>query len=44
VGYNYVLSIEHEDPLVEAEEGLQSAANFLKHALLRKPAGEAYWT
>ncbi len=44
VGYDYVLSIEHEDPLVEAEEGLRSAVDFLNHALLRKPAGETYWT
>jgi sugar phosphate isomerase/epimerase len=44
VGYDYVLSIEHEDSLTEAAEGLQSAVAFLSHVLLRKPAGEMYWT
>jgi sugar phosphate isomerase/epimerase len=44
VGYDYVLSIEHEDPLLEADEGVQSAIQFLRHALPRKPAGEIYWT
>jgi sugar phosphate isomerase/epimerase len=43
VGYDHVLSIEHEDPLIEAEEGLQSSIDFLRRALLRKPAGEMYW-
>ncbi len=43
VGYNHVLSIEHEDPLVESEEGLKSAIKFLNQALLRKPPGEMYW-
>lgn len=43
VGYDYVLSIEHEDPLLEAEEGLCSAIGLLNQALLRKPAGEIFW-
>jgi sugar phosphate isomerase/epimerase len=42
-GYDYALSIEHEDPLAEAEEGLRSSIGFLNQALLRKPAGELYW-
>ena len=42
-GYDYVLSIEQEDPLTEAEEGLRSAIAFLGQVLLRKPAGELYW-
>jgi sugar phosphate isomerase/epimerase len=42
-GYDYVLSIEHEDPLAEADEGLQSAIAFLNQVLLRKPGGEMYW-
>ena len=28
-GYDYVLSIEHEDSLLSPEEGLTKAANFL---------------
>jgi len=43
-GYDYVLSIEQEDPLLDADEGLQSAIQFLRHALPRKPADEIYWT
>ena len=42
-GYDYVLSIEQEDPLAETEEGLRSAIAFLDQVLLRKPAGELYW-
>jgi len=43
IGYDYVLSVEHEDPLIESEEGLQSAIQFLNQALLRKPGGKMYW-
>jgi sugar phosphate isomerase/epimerase len=43
VGYDYVLSIEHEDPLLSPEEGLRSSVSFLKQVLLRKPAGAMYW-
>ena len=43
VGYDYVLSIEHEDALAEADEGLKSAIGFLNQVLLRNPAGEMYW-
>jgi sugar phosphate isomerase/epimerase len=43
VGYDYVLSIEHEDPLVEANEGLRSAIGFLNQVLLRQPPGQMYW-
>jgi sugar phosphate isomerase/epimerase len=44
VGYDYVLSIEHEDPLLDRDEGVESAIQFLRHALPSKPAGEIYWT
>ena len=44
VGYDSALSIEHEDPLASADEGLQSATAFLNQALLRKPAGKMHWT
>jgi sugar phosphate isomerase/epimerase len=43
VGYDYALSIEQEDPMMESGEGLESAVRFLKQLLLRKPAGELYW-
>lgn len=43
VGYDYVLSIEHEDPLFDPDEGLRSAIAFLNQVLVRKKAGEMYW-
>jgi sugar phosphate isomerase/epimerase len=42
-GYDSVLSIEHEDSLLSAEEGLSRAASFLNQIVLREPAGAAWW-
>lgn len=42
-GYDYVLSIEHEDPLMSPEEGIAKAVELLSKALIREPAGEMYW-
>ncbi len=44
VGYDHVLSIEHEDSLMSAAEGLRKAIVFLKDVVISEPAGEAYWT
>jgi len=33
IGYEHVLSIEHEDPYIHAEEGIEEAAQFLGHIL-----------
>jgi sugar phosphate isomerase/epimerase len=44
VGYDDVLSIEHEDALASRDEGLQHAVSLLKRVLLREPAGEMWWT
>jgi sugar phosphate isomerase/epimerase len=42
-GYDYVLSIEHEDSIMSPEEGLTKAANFLNNLIIReKPVG-AWW-
>lgn len=42
-GYDYVLSIEHEDSLMSPDEGLTKAANFLNGLIIRdKPVG-AWW-
>ena len=38
-GYDYVLSIEHEDSLLSAEEGLTSAARFLRRIVTREKPG-----
>jgi len=43
-GYDYVLSIEHEDSLLSPEEGLTKAANFLSGIMIRQQPGAAWWT
>lgn len=42
-GYDYVLSIEHEDSLMSAEEGLTKAIAFLNDIVIREKAGAAWW-
>ncbi len=36
-GYDHVLSIEHEDPLMSIEEGLEKAVAFLGDAMIESP-------
>ena len=43
VGYDHVLSIEHEDSVMSGAEGLRKAVEFLKDIVIAEPAGEAYW-
>ena len=43
VGYDDVLSIEHEDGLMSVHEGLSSAAQLLKEAVIGEPAGAMWW-
>lgn len=43
VGYDGVLSIEHEDPLADPEEGLTHAVEFLRRVMLVKKPGEMWW-
>jgi sugar phosphate isomerase/epimerase len=42
-GYDYVLSIEHEDSLLSADEGLAKAARFLNDLVIRELPGAAWW-
>ena len=42
-GYDGVISIEHEDPLMSANEGFKKAVSFLKDILLYEPVGEMWW-
>jgi sugar phosphate isomerase/epimerase len=42
-GYDYVLSIEHEDSLLSAEEGLTRAARFLSGIVPGEKPGAAFW-
>ncbi len=43
VGYDYVLSIEHEDSLMSVNEGFQKAVSFLKEVVITEKAGEMWW-
>ena len=43
VGYDYVISIEHEDSMMSTEEGLTKALSVLKEAVITKNPGEMYW-
>jgi sugar phosphate isomerase/epimerase len=43
IGYDDVLSIEHEDEYMDMDEGLQKAVAFLRPLLLEKPAGPQWW-
>jgi sugar phosphate isomerase/epimerase len=43
VGYDHVLSIEHEDSVMSGAEGLRKAIAFLKDVVIAQPAGKAYW-
>lgn len=43
IGYDYVLSIEHEDPLASVEEGLKKAADFLNSIVLKEKPAAAWW-
>ena len=42
-GYDYALSIEHEDSLMSPEEGLKKAAAFLQDVILNEKPGAAWW-
>lgn len=37
VGYDKVMSIEHEDSLMSIDEGLEKAVAFLKEAMIYEP-------
>lgn len=43
VGYDYVISIEHEDALMSPWEGLTKGISVLREAVIAEPAGEAFW-
>jgi sugar phosphate isomerase/epimerase len=43
VGYDHVLSIEHEDSVMSGAEGLRKAVAFLQQVVIAEPAGQAYW-
>ena len=43
VGYDWVISIEHEDSLMSASEGFESAVATLKQAIIRERPGPMWW-
>jgi sugar phosphate isomerase/epimerase len=43
VGYDYVVSIEHEDGLMSIEEGFSKAVDNLRQVLIEEPLGEMWW-
>ena len=43
-GYDYVMSIEHEDALASVDEGLGAAVDLLSRVILTEPPVEAWWT
>jgi sugar phosphate isomerase/epimerase len=42
-GYDYVLSIEHEDPIMSVDEGLNRAITNLKSVMMRDQPQEMWW-
>jgi sugar phosphate isomerase/epimerase len=43
VGYDDVLSIEHEDSLMSIDEGLTKAANFLNEIVIKEKLQQMWW-
>jgi sugar phosphate isomerase/epimerase len=43
VGYDYVVSIEHEDMLASTDEGLSKAISLLKGILFKEQMTEMWW-
>ncbi|TCZ77778.1 sugar phosphate isomerase/epimerase [Paenibacillus albiflavus] len=43
VGYDYVVSIEHEDGLMSVEEGFTKAVQNLQQVMIQEPLGEMWW-
>ncbi|SDM90130.1 sugar phosphate isomerase/epimerase [Bacillus sp. OK048] len=42
-GYDYVVSIEHEDPLMSIDEGFNRAVKNLKDVLIRETPADIWW-
>lgn len=43
VGYDYVLSIEHEDPMLSVDEGFSRAVSFLKDVIISEQPSAMWW-
>ena len=42
-GYDGVLSIEHEDPLLSMSEGFEKAVAYLSEVVIEEKPGEPWW-
>lgn len=42
-GYDYVVSIEHEDALMSVEEGFEKAVHNLKQVIIRDSLDNVWW-
>jgi sugar phosphate isomerase/epimerase len=42
-GYDHVVSIEHEDPIMSIDEGFMRAVTNLKSVLIKEQPTEAWW-
>ena len=42
-GYDYVVSIEHEDPIMSVDEGFSTAVRNLQSVLIREQPGNMWW-
>jgi sugar phosphate isomerase/epimerase len=43
VGYDYVLSFEHEDPVMSPEDGAEKAIEYLRPLMIKKPLTKVWW-
>ena len=43
VGYDYVLSYEHEDPVMSREDGCEKAIEFLRPLIIKKRLDQVWW-
>jgi sugar phosphate isomerase/epimerase len=43
VGYDYVLSYEHEDPVMSREDGCEKCISFLKPLIIKSPLEKVWW-
>jgi len=43
VGYDYVVSIEHEDGLMSVDEGFTKAVQNLQQIIINEPVGDMWW-
>ncbi len=43
VGYDYVLSYEHEDPVMSREDGCEKCIAFLKPLVIKAPLEKVWW-